>query len=54
MLHVWVSEPAIDGRANRAVVRAVADAFGVPPSSASVVRGERGRDKVVEVETPAR
>ena len=51
---MWVTEPAIEGRANRAVVRAVADVLGVPPSSASLVRGERGRDKVVEVEPPAR
>ncbi|HYZ00703.1 MAG TPA: DUF167 domain-containing protein, partial [Candidatus Binatia bacterium] len=54
VLHVWVTEPAIEGRANRAVVRAVADVLSVPPSSASLVRGERGRDKVVEVEMPLR
>lgn len=54
VLHVWVTEPAIEGRANRAVLRVVADVLGVPPSSVSLVRGERGRDKVVQVETPAR
>ncbi|HYZ01846.1 MAG TPA: DUF167 domain-containing protein [Candidatus Binatia bacterium] len=54
VLHVWVTEPAIEGRANRAAVRAVADVLGVPLRSASLVRGEQGRDKVVEVEMPAR
>ena len=56
VLHVWVTEPAIEGRANRAVLRVVADELGVPPGAVSLARGERGRDKVVEVETgpPAR
>jgi uncharacterized protein YggU (UPF0235/DUF167 family) len=49
-----VTEPAIEGRANRAVLRVVADVLGVSPSSVNLVRGERGRDKVVEVETPPR
>jgi uncharacterized protein YggU (UPF0235/DUF167 family) len=42
--------PAVEGRANRALVRAIAAEFGVAPSRVHVVAGERGRDKVVEVE----
>jgi uncharacterized protein len=56
VLHVWVTEPAIEGRANRAVLRVVADELGVPLAAIELVRGERGRDKLVEVDTrpPAR
>jgi uncharacterized protein YggU (UPF0235/DUF167 family) len=48
-LHVWVRARAADGAANRAVARAVARAFGVRPSAVTLVTGERGREKVVEV-----
>jgi uncharacterized protein (TIGR00251 family) len=44
-----VSAPPVDGRANRALCRLVADRAGVPPSNVSVVRGERSRDKVLRV-----
>lgn len=50
VLHVWVTMPALEGRANRALVRAIAAEFGVAPSRVRLVSGERGRDKVVEVE----
>ncbi len=53
VLHVWVSARAVDGAANRAVVRAVAAALGARPSSVELVGGERSRDKVLEVEGPA-
>jgi uncharacterized protein len=48
-LVVTVSAPAVDGRANEAVRRALADAFGVRARDVTIVRGERGRDKIVEV-----
>ena len=44
-----VSAPPVDGRANRAICRLVADRVGVPPSNVTVVRGERSRDKVLRV-----
>lgn len=44
-----VSAPPLDGRANRALCRLVADRAGVPPSNVTVVRGERSRDKVLRV-----
>lgn len=49
-LTVAVSAPAVDGKANEALRRALADAFGVRPRQVAVVRGERSRDKVVEIE----
>jgi uncharacterized protein (TIGR00251 family) len=49
-LIVSVSAPAIDGRANEAVRKALADAFGVRARDVTIVRGERGRDKIVAVD----
>jgi uncharacterized protein len=50
VLHVRVSAPPVDGKANQAVTRLIAKALGVGRTSVRVVRGERSRDKVVEVE----
>ncbi|MEV0681360.1 DUF167 domain-containing protein [Actinosynnema sp. NPDC050436] len=49
-LVVAVAAPAVEGRANEAVRRAVAGAFGVRSRDVRIVRGERGRDKVVELD----
>ena len=49
-LVVAVPERAVDGAANLAVVAAVAEAFGLPRSAVSIVRGERGRDKLLAVQ----
>jgi uncharacterized protein len=49
-LIVAVAAPAVDGKANEAVRRALAEAFGVRRAQVSIVRGDRGRDKVVEIE----
>lgn len=48
-LHVWVTERAINGRANRAIEIAVAKHFGVPQSHVSIVSGHTSRDKVMMV-----
>ncbi len=45
-----VTAPPVDGRANDALCRLVAARAGVAPSRVSVVRGAKGRDKVVRVE----
>ena len=50
VLVVAVAAPAVDGKANEAVRRAVADAFGVRVRDVTVVSGERSRDKVLEVD----
>ena len=48
-LRVRVTAPPVDGRANRAVLTLLAEAFGVPQSSVILVGGEHGRDKLVRV-----
>jgi uncharacterized protein len=49
VLVVRVTAPALEGRANRAVCRVVADRLGVAPTHVSIIRGERSRDKLLEV-----
>jgi len=48
-LKIRIAAPALDGRANDALVEFVADRLGVPRRSVSVVSGERSRDKLVAV-----
>jgi uncharacterized protein (TIGR00251 family) len=47
---VRVSAPAVEGRANQAVVEAMAEAFGVKRNAVTVVSGPASRRKIVEVE----
>lgn len=47
---VFVNAMPVDGRANRAVVRALADYFGVAPSSVSILSGMTSKQKVVEIQ----
>ena len=49
-LEIWVREPPADGRANAAVVRAVAQWAGVAPSQVTIVSGAAARHKLVEIQ----
>jgi uncharacterized protein len=49
-LAVWVTAPAVEGAANRAVMEAVAAWAGVRPQAVRLVSGERSRTKLVEVD----
>jgi len=46
---VRVTEPAEDGRANEALVDALAAHFGVPKRSITIVRGHTARLKLIDV-----
>lgn len=46
---VFVRERAVDGAANDAVVRTLADHLGVPRRDVTILRGHTGRIKRVEV-----
>lgn len=50
-LLVRTTAPPVDGAANDAVRRLVADHFGVKAGQVALVRGERSRDKVLRIET---
>jgi uncharacterized protein YggU (UPF0235/DUF167 family) len=46
---VRVAAPPVDGAANLALLRVLADALDAPPSAFRIVSGASGRRKVVEV-----
>lgn len=48
-LRLRVTAPPVAGEANTAVVLLLARVLGVPRSTISVVRGLRGRDKLVRI-----
>lgn len=48
-LVVRLTAPPVDGRANEALARMLADALGVAPSAVRLVRGDSGRDKLVAI-----
>lgn len=49
VLHLRVSAPPVDGRANAALERLLAELAGVPPSAVAVLRGHTSRSKLVTV-----
>ena len=46
---VRVNAPPVEGEANAAVIRVLADHFGIPKSRVAIVRGLRGRTKLIEI-----
>ena len=48
-LCVAVNAPPVDGKANEAVVRVLAETFKVARSAVTIVRGETGRKKTVRM-----
>ena len=48
-LLVYVREPAVEGRANKAVIKLLAEYFKVPKSQVKIVRGYTIRQKIVRI-----
>jgi hypothetical protein len=48
-LELWITAPPVEGRANKAVLDAVARELRVPPSAVTLRSGARSRIKVVEI-----
>lgn len=46
---VWVKEKPREGKANQAVIRILAEHFGVAKSEVILLRGQGSREKVFEV-----
>lgn len=46
---VAVKEPPVDGRANWAITRAIAEHFGVSPSRVNILFGQTQKNKIVEI-----
>ncbi|MFP5441965.1 MAG: DUF167 family protein [Gammaproteobacteria bacterium] len=51
-LRIRVAAPPVDGEANAALCRFLADVFGVAKSAVSVESGQSGRRKTVRIREP--
>ena len=49
MFIVFILRLRLDGAANVAVIKMLAEHFGVPKSQITIIRGETSRDKIVEI-----
>jgi uncharacterized protein len=47
--NVRVKAPAKEGKANKAVIKALAEFFKVPQSSIRIVSGLNGKNKIIEI-----
>jgi len=48
-LHLYVSQPPLDGKANKAVIKALAKHFGVRKNRIILVSGVKSKNKTFEV-----
>jgi len=51
-LKVRLSAPAVEGRANEALVNFLASSFGVPRQNVMFIRGQNARSKTVRITSP--
>jgi uncharacterized protein (TIGR00251 family) len=49
-LAIKLKAPPVDGKANQALITFLAKTLGVPRNTVTILRGEKSRVKVVEVE----
>lgn len=52
VLHVRVAAAPVDGAANDALIRLIAETLSVPRSAVRLVRGAQSRHKVIEIGAP--
>jgi hypothetical protein len=50
---VHLKEKPVDGKANEALIRVLADHFGLRQRDVSIVTGASARIKIIEIEKPA-
>jgi len=48
-LKVRVAAPALDGRANKAVIEILAEFFNVKKSKIKIIKGEKSREKIIGI-----
>jgi uncharacterized protein (TIGR00251 family) len=53
-IKVCLAAPPVEGMANVALLRFLADAFGVPLRRVTLLRGETSRAKQVRIDAPSR
>jgi uncharacterized protein (TIGR00251 family) len=53
VLRVRLRARAVEGQANRSLLGILADALGLRPYQVELKRGERSREKMIEVDLPS-
>ena len=49
-LKVYVSAPALEGKANKRLLEVLASHLGVKKSSLAIIKGKTSRNKVIEIQ----
>ena len=52
-LKIRLAAPAVEGKANAALIAFLAEAFDVPRRNVALIRGETGRRKTLRIASPA-
>ena len=50
LLKIYLTAPAVDGKANRALVDFLAGHYGVRKSAVSIIKGLKSRNKTINIE----
>jgi hypothetical protein len=48
---IWVKEKPQEGKANKAVIKVLAEYFDVPQSAVVLLKGQSSKEKIFEVKT---
>jgi len=46
---VWVNAPPVGGKANKRLIEILSEFFNVKKSAIRIIRGEKGRNKIIEI-----
>lgn len=52
-LRIKIKSPPVDGKANKELIGLLARDFGIKKSQVRICSGELGRDKLIEIHSPA-
>lgn len=50
-LKIKVAAPAIDGKANKAVIEILSAHFKIRKSAIKIIKGEKGKEKIIEIDS---
>lgn len=50
IVRVRIAAPAVEGKANEELMEFLSEFFGVPKKKVSILRGEKGREKTIQIE----
>ena len=50
ILKVYLTAPAVDGKANEALVKSIAEHFSVRKSQVNIIKGLQYRQKIINIE----